>query len=282
MKLPAKRQEMAVDVPQEFADVFNLQDNMEGVIPRLPQISIVHQAQLFKMPDETKPEKFEAVILDQTPANAWWAIPITETGGNTVPDCFSMDAINSMENCNKKQSDHCKGCPQNEFGSDDRGKGKACKNMKRLHLIMEDSLLPRRLTIPPTSIRAFDTYLTGLVDRGLPYRAVETVFSLKKVTGEFEYSEIQCEKIRVLAKEELIEIGKFVMQYKEGARAQEIRADEYVSKSEKQDTSFDPDEFEETPPPDDRSAEEQNAKPRNGFFNRFRKEKEAPQSDIPF
>lgn len=288
MKLPAKRQESAVDVPAEYAKIFDLSDNMEGVIPRLPQIKIIHQGQMFKMPDESKKEKFEAVILDQNPANAWWAIPITDTGASAVPNCFSMDGKTPAENCSKKQSDYCEGCPQNEFGSDDRGKGKACKNMKRLHLIMEDSMLPRRLTIPPTSIRAIDTYLTQLVDRGLPYRAVETVFTLKKVEGEFEYSEIMCEKGRVLAKEELVEIGKLVMQYKEGARQQEIRADEYKSEEKVQDTSFDPDEFEE-PLPDDRNDEEQYAKTPNGetegkksnggFFQRFKKE---PESDIPY
>lgn len=38
------------------------------------------------------------------------------------------------------QNGQCKGCPQNEFGTADNGKGKACKNIRRLSLIPGDPL----------------------------------------------------------------------------------------------------------------------------------------------
>ena len=37
----AERTNLQVEIPQELAGVFNLADNMEGVVPRLPQIKII-------------------------------------------------------------------------------------------------------------------------------------------------------------------------------------------------------------------------------------------------
>lgn len=230
----AEQSNLAVEIPQELADTFNIANNMEGVIPRLPQIGIIHRGQLFEMPDESKVEDFEGVILDQHPANAWWEKDISESGGNSIPDCFSMNGINPAESCENTQSTKCSDCKQNQFGSDTKtGKGKACKNMKRLHVLMEGSLLPRRLTIPPTSIKSFEGYMTGLVDRGLPYNCVVTKFSLAKKTSDtFEYAEVKLIKDRVLKKEELVAVAGFIKQYKDESRKQEIHADEYVNETE--------------------------------------------------
>ena len=242
----AQQSNLAVEIPAEVAEMFNIADNMEGVVPRLPQIAIIHAGQLFEMPDESKVETFEGIILDQHPANAWWK-PKEEGEGagdkekNKVPNCYSMNAITPDDRCENKQNDKCGDCNQNQFGSDSKtGKGKACKNMKRLHILMEGSLLPRRLTIPPTSIKSFEYYMTGLVDRGLPYPTVVSVFSLdKKEVAEFKYSEVKIIKNRVLVREELIAVAGFIKQYKDAARQQEINKEEYESEepTEKPDIS---------------------------------------------
>ena len=222
---------LQVEIPAELAGVFNIADNMEGVVPRLPQIKVLHTAQLFEMPDESKAETFEGVILDQHPANAWWETDISETGGGAVPDCFSMDGITPDLTQEKVQSQKCADCKQNQFGSERKGTGgKDCKNMKRLHILMEGSLLPRRVTVAPTSIRSFDGYMTGLVDRGLPYACVVTVFSLiKKEASGFVFAEAKFIKDRVLKPEELQVVAKFIKQYKDPARSQQIQSDEYMN-----------------------------------------------------
>ena len=241
---------LAVDIPDEVAGLFNIANNMEGVIPRLPQIKIIHRGQLFEMPDESKIEEFEGVILDQHPANAWWKKDMSESGGNKIPDCFSMDAIIPVENCENRQNDKCATCKQNQFGSDRKtGKGKDCKNMKRLHILMEGSLLPRRLTVPPTSIRSFESYVTNLTDRGLPYACVVSVFSLDKKESEgFEFAEVKFKKGKVLSREELLSIANFIKQYREAAREQEIQAEEYASSETSTDSSQ---EMNNTIPEDD-------------------------------
>ena len=243
MLVPAVKGEtktLAVEIPDEVKDLFNIASNMEGVVPRLPQIGIIHRGQMFIMPDESKVDKFEGVIIDQHPANAWWEKEMSTTGAGAMPDCFSLDGITPDINQPRVQSQKCVTCKQNQFGSDAKtGKGKACKNMKRLHIIMEGSLLPRRLTIPPTSIKSFEKYMAGLIDRGLPYSCVVSLFSLGKKTSEgFEYSEIQLVKDRVLNKAELITVAGFIKQYKDSARVQEIRSDEYIGESNSKNDVF--------------------------------------------
>jgi len=75
----------------------------------------------------------------------------------------------------------CKGCPKNEFGSSDTGKGKACGNRRRLALLpagafdkKTDEYTPildpahyantemRYLKVPPTSISAYAAYVKQL------------------------------------------------------------------------------------------------------------------------
>lgn len=231
-----KKEKLSVEIPDDLKDVFDISKNMEGVIPRLPQIKIIHRGQLFEMSDGEKVEKFSAVILDQHLANAWWEGDISESGGNQIPNCFSLDGLHPVEDCTNRQNDNCAECNQNQYGSDNKGKGKACKNMKRLHLLFEDSSLPRRLTVPPTSLKSFDTYMTELVDRGLPYMAVMSEFSLnKKISDSFEYSEVKISKLKVLEKDELYVIAEYIKKYKESARQQEIRQDEYVDNNQTQD-----------------------------------------------
>jgi hypothetical protein len=239
MELMKKENEgsVAVEIPEEFKGMFNLANNMEGVVPRLPQISIIHRGQMYTLPDESKVQEFEGIIIDQTPANAWWEKDISESGGNAPPDCFSMNGVYPDEGCNLQQNDECAGCKQNQFGSDKNGKGKACKNMKRVHILMEDSSLPRRLTIPPTSIRSFDNYMTELVDRGLPYGCVVSKFTLAKKTSEsFEFSEVKINFVRVLNQNEIAIVADTIKKFRDTARKQEIRADEYAAPDSNNET----------------------------------------------
>ena len=107
--------EVQETLPAELKDTFNLKANMEGVRPRLPMIGIVHQAQLYVMPDESQIKEFEAIILDTNRINAWWEKSFDETGGGTPPDCFSMNGIECDQNCamkNKRPHNRSNLCPE--------------------------------------------------------------------------------------------------------------------------------------------------------------------------
>ena len=88
-----------------------------------------------------------------------------------VPVCYAFgesdENMAPHKEASEPQFDQCTGCPLNEFGSAQTGKGKACKNVVRLALIPEAELddlgaletLPVAfLKVPPTSRKAWNSY----------------------------------------------------------------------------------------------------------------------------
>lgn len=85
-----------------------------------------------------------------------------------VPACYAFGVdtkeMEPHENAPSKQSSACEGCPLNEYGSADRGKGKACKNVLRLALIAEsdledlDSAEIVYMKVPVMSVKNFLVY----------------------------------------------------------------------------------------------------------------------------
>lgn len=216
----------------------DLQATTEGVIPRLPQISILHAgALLFKMPpdetgDEKRVESFTGIIIDQHPCNAYWEQSFQETGGGKTPDCASLDGrFGIMDGGDTRE---CAVCPFNQFGTakDDRGNesaGKACKNMKRLHIMMEGHDLPRRLTIPPSSIKETDTFLSTLRDQRIPMTSAKVRFKLTEATsgGGIEYSQIRFEYLGQIPVRVYLKLKDFLRLFKAQIRGQEVTGDEY-------------------------------------------------------
>jgi len=110
------------------------------------------------------------------------------------PECYAFgDDAASMQphsQCEKPQSEACKGCQHNEFGTALRGKGKRCRDSVKLALIPAGSLVGGvfhpiteteafkkadvvMLSVPPTSIAAFGNYARALagVQHRPPYGA---------------------------------------------------------------------------------------------------------------
>lgn len=108
-----------------------------------------------------------------------------------VPICFAFgvekDKMAPAETCSDPQSEGCKGCPNNEFESAERGRGKACKNVLRLALITEDEVADiataevTYLKVPVMSVRNWGKYVDQLkkvIHR--PYYSVVTKISLEE------------------------------------------------------------------------------------------------------
>ena len=105
---------------------------------------------------------------------------IVYSGDNTSPDCSSNDGKVGVE-FETGEIHKCVDCPFNEFKSGPNGVGKACKNMRRLYIIRTGCTLPIVLTLPPTSLRAYEDYVgRQIVTKGLRTHFVITKISLKK------------------------------------------------------------------------------------------------------
>lgn len=219
-------------VPVVGADLFNMGDQMEGVEAQLPQIKIIHQAQMFMFPDDTKEETFRGIVLDMNRTNACWLESFDESGGGTPPICSSLNGVVPEAGSEEIQSpaNSCLDCPQNKYGTGKKGKGKACKNMKRVHILLQGSMMPYRLTVPPTNLKAVDLYVSLLTSQGVPYQLVMTEFSLRTASNKdgIEYSELHMENVgpSVTTVEEAQELKHLVAQWRGVMRGEMVTGNE--------------------------------------------------------
>lgn len=175
---------------------FAPEENLDGVDPQLPIVTIVHQISKFEMPDGSTVSSFTGTILHANRCNALWLKEKEKKSGNEPPICMSMDGVKPVKSPSQKAV-NCRDCPYNQYGTgvDDKGqktKGKACKNMKRLHILIPGESMPVRLTLTPTSLKNGDKYMTELTRKGVNYKIVETEFSLDpKTNGVEKFSSVK-------------------------------------------------------------------------------------------
>jgi hypothetical protein len=128
----------------------------------------------FTLPDGSANDgPMTCVILDWVSANTYYEAAYNPQNIQP-PACFAIarepgKAVPS-DNATKKQSDACTGCPKNEWGSDPQGgKGKACKNKRRLLIVPSgatEKTQPWIVTVSPTGLKHFDKYVNTLADVG--------------------------------------------------------------------------------------------------------------------
>lgn len=123
----------------------------------------------FITPDGIEGSELEVVIVDFISANVYYEGDF-DRGNPQPPGCFALGpepaVLVPSSNSPAKQAPTCAGCPNNQFGSS--GKGKACKNT-RLVALMPASAVDDPdnaplwiMAVPPTSMKAFDSYVHGL------------------------------------------------------------------------------------------------------------------------
>lgn len=226
----------AIVASDEFAAMgFDLGANMEGVEPRLPLVKILPQAQMFNMPDDSKVVSIQGIIIETHRTNAWWPRTGDAAEGN-LPSCASMDGVRPQPDYDAPQCATCAECQQNRYGSDmgpggQPAKGKACKNMRRIYVLLEGHELPYLLTLSPTSLKNFDAYAVTLTDQKRPIPTVITEITLSKAqNGSNVYSKAE---FRVLERiDDRAKLGRILAlkrQLQETVRHQAITAEEYVN-----------------------------------------------------
>ena len=235
---------LPAEVSQEQLDGMfkeDLRRTVDGVVPRLPQIGILHAgALLFKIPSDEignteTVDSFEVIIIDHHPCNARWKESFAKSGGGVPPTCSSLDGKRGIDE--EGNIHDCPTCEYNQFGTgrDDEGKptrGKACKNMKRLHVLFPGDELPHRLTLPPTSIGQADQLFSFLLSKRIPMTTIPTRFSLADAVSskKIHYSQIRFEpKIHEqIEMSQYLKIKDFLKNHLAQIRGQEILSEEYA------------------------------------------------------
>lgn len=160
--------------------------------PGAPKISI-NRAGNFQLPDSSElGNEIRVVVIDFITANRYYP-GIYNAQNPTPPVCFAFGKVLAdmapSANSPEPQSDKCKGCPMDEFGSALTGRGKACKNTRELAVILEEDLEADepniyQISVPPTGIRSFDGFVAQClrVVSGPPIKAIVTIKAVPQGT----------------------------------------------------------------------------------------------------
>jgi len=153
-----------------------------------------------------KDDTLDVVVLASVHLNEYYDTPY-DSRNPTVPKCYAygdetledpeaemcpvaddVDDIQLMDS-EGEPTDNCTNCWANQMGSADTGRGKACKNVRRLLVMTEDGLESaetleaaevRSLGVPVMSVRNWAKYMKDVVAEELqrPYFGVVTTISV--------------------------------------------------------------------------------------------------------
>jgi hypothetical protein len=243
----AKYNSMLPDLISNFGqpapdEVFSIGGNMEGVIPKIPDVKMSKDG-IFFFPGDIAVPAFKGVILFHRGSRAYWENP-NATGSR--PDCKSDNGYwaspEDASRCpippqarrqNEKKYGHamyCDTCPMNQWGSDPKGgRGKACKEGHIYFVLVIEgdmtSAVPYRLQTPPTSQAQKDAFFTDLTGKAIPYQTVVTEFSLEKVGNNpqqvFSKLVLRAGTKQLLPREDQLKLKALIEKYSAGFAQQE-------------------------------------------------------------
>ena len=225
INLPALSNDLAMAIAEE----------MDGLSIEFDRVKIPSGGGLaFELPgeDDDNPRiasEIVGVIVDQHPVNAFWQEKYQ--GGNNPPECSSLDGKEGVDIHGNRRP--CNSCPYNEWGSDPNGgRGKACKNMRRIYILPEGEMFPLLLTLPPTSLKNFANYLAKrVIAKGRRSRDILTKVTLKKATSSdgITYSQAHFSLAGELSKEDAAKVARYAEGIKTITRKLAVAADEYIN-----------------------------------------------------
>ena len=186
-----------------------------------------------------------------------------------IPVCSSMDGKTAVW-AETGEVRTCETCPYNQYGTgvDEKGnpsKGKACKNMRRIYLLMDGDPNFYLLSVPPTSIKDVNKQLAKILASGVPYTGMIVTLSLEKTKNNngVAYSKVIIKKKGVLPAATAAQVQALRGQIKAQYQSMAITMDDYAAAPVRQGKGVDvtPDDaemaamngaaFEEAPPHSD-------------------------------
>lgn len=162
----------------ELAEV--VQDNLGGQelkVADLPAITLpLGGATTWSIPTmdgDEETENLDGIIVYHKQARAYW--PGAYDGASTPPTCRSDDGLVGEGN----PGGPCRACPLSQFSID--GGRPECRSRIDVFILRPTMLLPYVLRLPPTSFKAFNTYMKGLTFAGQRGSGIITRFTLGRV-----------------------------------------------------------------------------------------------------
>lgn len=200
-KSVAKKKGTAVSTYQSRLAEFAEQEEQREKSSGGAKLSI--KGSKFRFQGDDLGRELDVVILDYAFVNTYYDTPFDEDEPSS-PACFAIsregeEAMEPADGVPNQQEESCNDCWAAQFKSDARGRGKACRNSRRLALIHVDDLESLDdepqvvyLSVPPTSLSAFRGYVKKL-SKGLkrPPFGVITKLSFD-MDADYETLEFEC------------------------------------------------------------------------------------------
>lgn len=209
---------------------------------------------MFVSTDKTmKFDSLDCIVVVSQKARAYW--PTKSLG--QPPMCTSLNGVQGIYNFNASPDQEqaarnvrqphpavklmdtqgqapefydCSFCPLSQWASAAQGNGQACKTLRRLILLLNGVSMPVVLTLPPTSVAAWDAYCTSLRQKRNEYFAVRTTLTLetmKSKAGGEPYSVVKIAPGAPLKIDEVRAVIEVRRQFEEWVRSKNIDVEDY-------------------------------------------------------
>lgn len=144
---------------------------------------------------QLRDNQMTVIILAALVENVYYERPF-DPDNPSSPDCFAFsedgEDMAPHEKAHEPQHETCKGCPHDEWGSADRGRGKKCKNQRRLAVLSCEEATPKMieegeiamLEVSVTAVKGYSAYAKQLALSGLAPWAWQTTISLVQSPGD--------------------------------------------------------------------------------------------------
>lgn len=201
--------------------------------------------QVFEPGDEDcdSQKDFEGVIIMSHKSNGYW--PSAFGGENSAPDCSSNDGVTGIDAASG-ECRSCETCPYNQYGSaigqnGAAGRGKACKNMRRLYIMRRGDIFPMVMTLPPTALGAYDKYRTKILMSRKKMMSVMTRFTLRtdKNADGIKFSVPVFEAVGCLNPSEASAVAAYAASFQASAARVSVTADDATAAQNAQFTPTD-------------------------------------------
>lgn len=165
------------------------------------------EVQTLTGPEERK--EVRGVVLMSKSGRAFYEREFS--GEKNPPDCISLDFVQGIGS----PGGACAACPLNQYESAAKGKGKACKETRTVMVLMDGDLLPTVLRVPPSSLKAWRSYVMRLSKRGIRLQHVVTSMTLAKAKSSdgIAYSEIVFSAAAVIPPEQRSVIDNYIARF---------------------------------------------------------------------
>lgn len=143
-----------------------------------------------------KDNVLEVVVVDAGFSKAYYTEAF-DADHPTTPKCYAFGrdegTLKPHPQAPEPQSGTCAVCPHNKFGTADQGKGKACKDERRLMVIPGDTKAQEvqkaevvMAIVPPTSLKNWGNYVKALSAMGRTPWSVVTKLSVEPLKSYFQ------------------------------------------------------------------------------------------------